>query len=386
MSHFTVTVAVAPPESTIGCTIFTKEDMAEFVLLRKMLKNDPDNFSIKYRLKALVEKSSPFESEVEVAVKALLAPYCESTEDPEYIKFTNVEDECRSEYETDTTTAIHMPNGKICSAFDSEFTKFYELRDNKVYLRTSSPAELPALPASNSNPSDESNELKVLENYPVKLLYPVFTDYLENYRGYTYDEAHKAYGYYSNPNAQWDWYQVGGRWMDVFLVKDTCDLKIQGERGLLDGKVSNAPEGYLWVAGARKRDIQWEKMKELKLEAKEKQFFVLDNWFLHDVEPNPVPIATQKKEDGIHCWGSILYHKGETLEGFLKRKGLHPNVRYAHSSYAYLDEDGWQSQGDMGWFGISSNDKDEGSWNEMVQAFIDSVPDDYILVSVDCHI
>lgn len=38
----------------------------------------------------------------------------------------------------------------------------------------------------------------------IKEVYPDFEDYLENYCGYSYDEDHKAYGYWHNPNAKWD--------------------------------------------------------------------------------------------------------------------------------------------------------------------------------------
>lgn len=387
MSHFTVTAAVAPPESTMGCVIYTKEDMSEIHLLRELLKMNPNDFTIKYRLKQLLEKSSPFESEIEAALEPMLAPYCESTENPEYTEFTDAEEECRSDYETGTVTAVRMPDGTICSEYDPKFNKHYEVRDNKVYIRRTTPARLPALPAGDSKPDDKDTRFEVFEKYPVKQLYPEYTDYLEHYCCYTYDEDHKAYGYYSNPNAHWDWYQVGGRWMEAFLVKDTCNLKVCGERSSLDGgEVSNAPEEYQWVVGARKCDIQWEKMKELELDARKKQFADLENWFLHDVTPSPEPFMAVKKEDGIHSWGSTLYYKGETLEAYLKRKGLDPDARYAHSSYACLDENGWHGQGDMGWFGLSSNDMEESSWNEKMQAFIESVPDDYFLVSVDCHI
>ena len=387
MSHFTVTAAVVPPESTDGYTIYTPEEIAEIASLKQLYVQNRDNFGVKYRLKSLLEKFSPFESEVEATLDNMLAPYCEGTEDPRYQEFVNEEEERREEYENGATTAIRMPDGKICTPYDPEFTERYTLKDNKVYLHNKQKAPVLALPESTASLGNELAGFEVLKQYPFKSLYPTFNAFLEDYCGLTYDEQHKAYGYYTNPNAKWDWYQIGGRWTSVFLVKETCDLKVLGNRSLLDDdEIEPAPSGYQWVVGARKRDIQWEKMKELALERKTNAFAALENWFLHDIEPDPRPSLAMKKDDGIHSWGSTLYYKGETLEAYLKRNGLSPNVRYPHTAYAYLDENGWHGQGDMGWFGLSSNDMPEGDWNEMMHAFIESVPDDFFLVSVDCHI
>ena len=40
----------------------------------------------------------------------------------------------------------------------------------------------------------------------------------------------------------------------------------------------------------------------------------------------------------------------------------------------------------MGWFGISSNDKPERTWNDELQTLMNEVQDDDYLVAVDCHI
>lgn len=387
MSHFTVTVAVAPPESTFGYTIYTPEEMAEIKLLREAYSQNRNDFHIKYRLKELVEKFSPFESEIEATLDEMLAPYCESTEDPRYQEFVNEEDGHREDYENGTTTVIRLPDGKICTQYAPEFTERYTLRDNKVYLRPNQKTPLLALSPSITGMGHELASFEVLQQYPFKSLYPTFGAFLEDHCGLTYDEKEKAYGYYTNPDSKWDWFQIGGRWTAVFLVKDTCDLKILGNRSLLDdGEITTAPDGYQWVVGARKCDIQWDKMKELALEAKTKAFAAWENWFLNDIEPDPKPHLVVKNDEGIHSWGRTLYYKGESLEDYLKRNGLDPNARYPHTAYAYLDEKGWHGQGDMGWFGLSSNDMAEGDWNEMMHAFIESVPDDYFLVSVDCHI
>ena len=55
--------------------------------------------------------------------------------------------------------------------------------------------------------------------------------------------------------------------------------------------------------------------------------------------------------------------------------------------YAYIDTNGiWNERGTMGWFGISSNDKDEKSWDDEFKKFINNQKKSTIVTLVDCHI
>ena len=55
--------------------------------------------------------------------------------------------------------------------------------------------------------------------------------------------------------------------------------------------------------------------------------------------------------------------------------------------YAYVDTNGnWYERGKMGWFGISSNDKDEKSWGDEFKKFIKNQKKSTIVTLVDCHI
>lgn len=61
--------------------------------------------------------------------------------------------------------------------------------------------------------------------------------------------------------------------------------------------------------------------------------------------------------------------------------------RYMCHTYAFVDRNGdWTGSGDMGWFGISSNDKDERAWNDEIQKLMNEAKDDDFLAIVDCHI
>lgn len=57
------------------------------------------------------------------------------------------------------------------------------------------------------------------------------------------------------------------------------------------------------------------------------------------------------------------------------------------SPYAYIDTDGiWHERGEMGCFGMSSNDKDKDSWDDEFKKFIKNQKKSTIVTLVDCHI
>ena len=50
----------------------------------------------------------------------------------------------------------------------------------------------------------------------------------------------------------------------------------------------------------------------------------------------------------------------------------------------YNDE--WIEEGKMGWWAIVTGGKDNDTWKEEYQKIYDSIPEDYYLTVVDCHI
>lgn len=53
-----------------------------------------------------------------------------------------------------------------------------------------------------------------------------------------------------------DWYEIGGRWPNMFLVPVNCIECIESEDVCIC-----VVNGYKWVMAARKKDIDWKKMK-----------------------------------------------------------------------------------------------------------------------------
>lgn len=92
-------------------------------------------------------------------VEDLLAPYCESPENPEYLEFKEAS----------------VPMGEIRSMFERE-----------------------------KKPSE------------------TLKDFVSRWYGYTYNEELGVYGYPCNPNVKWDWWELGGRWSDKLKLKPGC--------------------------------------------------------------------------------------------------------------------------------------------------------------------
>ncbi len=114
-----------------------------------------------------------------------------------------------------------------------------------------------------------------------------------------------------NPDAQWDWYVVGGRWMGALALKPGAVGEL-GEPGV----------------------------------------------FRNDAEDGTADIAKVKDVD----WG-----KTGTM-------------------YAILHNGEWIERGQMGWFGMSSNEKSKEEWDKQFADVIAQLdPEDEVTV-VDCHI
>ena len=52
-----------------------------------------------------------------------------------------------------------------------------------------------------------------------------FDAFLRRWYGYEYSEERDACGYLCNPNAKWDWWEIGGRWHNALRLKrgEKCD-------------------------------------------------------------------------------------------------------------------------------------------------------------------
>lgn len=164
-----------------------------------------------------------------------------------------------------------------------------------------------------------------------------------------------------NPKSKWDWHQIGGRWAGMLLLKKNAHSGKRGEKSLLDKSNPYSDSG---VDSAFKKDIDFEAMQndlvEKQTAEREWDECVAGNGFY-------------KLEYFVERYG--------TKEGFVK-------ARLRFTTHAVVKNGKWFEVGRMGWFGCSSETKDEDRiWEEkFFDIFIKPLSANARLTIVDCHI
>lgn len=372
--HYHVLTAVTLPERiNISAGEYARTQLA-VEEMTKALEKGPDNMALQPARKKYKNLLIPIEHMAYVQVSDLLEPFGIYTENPEYLCFSPCEDSGGSSYETETMDCVRLPDGRILPADDWQFNGRYELFEGKVYRKDFGPLH-------HRKRTKRAKSFLPLPAYPVKKLYPSIREYMEQYWGCVYNEEEQAYGYYENPNAFWDWFEMGGRWPHCFLVKEDCRCAVRGGWNPVRIRTRIAPEGYQWVAGARKRDIAWDEMKQILISNFTSAFRQLQRWFVSKEVPEEQRGVVTITEEGVLMRRKLVYQAGDTLEDYLCRAGYRMENHYFVKPYAFVGANGWADCDDFHTDGGALGMR----WNQMVQDFIAGLPEDTLLVSVDCH-
>lgn len=372
--HFKLLVAVNIPAMTEDQGK-NQEIQDAINLLEQKKAGQPKNIMDEIRLQELRGKVNTFSRSIYRYVADVMEPYCEEPYDPKYITFIDRTEDLKADF-SKKVVCFRLAEGKIVEYYSYPYYQQYSIRDGKVYQREAGPLK-------HEKRTKRAKRIAVLPEYPRARLYKSFEDYAENYRGYDFDSEHGAYGYYCNPNAMWDWYQIGGRWPDMFLVKDTCVEYSPGERSWCnENEELNAPKGYIWVSAARKKDIAWQEMRDWRNQRAAIRFEKLEKMFASGkVNPDFRGIIL---EDGIMQWGVYIYHKEDTREMYLEKHGIPTSWRYPIGVHDFADTTQWRSRNG----GIRNTDTGESlpvDWHEYLDDYIDALDEDTVLVGVDYH-
>jgi hypothetical protein len=198
--------------------------------------------------------------------------------------------------------------------------------------------------------------------------YPTVEAWIEGRHSYSYREG-EGYGYYHNPNAKWDWFQIGGRWAGYFRLKE--GKSANGKKGqptlLMDrGKAAEILAEPLTCDIARKGDIDFEGMVlENKADAEK-------TWKKHLQK-----IA--KKDNNYHPYFEHGIESEDTKSKFIRR-------RTSIATFAVLMNGIWYQRGQMGWWGCVADEKDQDEWIAQFDKLLKGLSDDTWLAAVDCHI
>lgn len=182
---------------------------------------------------------------------------------------------------------------------------------------------------------------------------------------------------YTNPNAKWDWWVVGGRWSDWLTLKD--------------GRKLNE---------ARKSDVDFDTPVKVAAEEATKEY------------REAMEVMKGKTfRSWKHCWDRFqdinecrdYYHDQAVLKALKEWKGEEASFFYefedlllseedfvkkksvaAIQTFAVLIDGKWIEKGSMGWWACVFNENE--NWSDDFLKIINEIPDDKYLTVVDCHI
>jgi hypothetical protein len=252
-----------------------------------------------------------------------------------------------------------------------------------------------------------------------------FKEYLEEYHGIYELNSKKdtKYHYYlanddneygvvsvirrTNPNAKWDWYQVGGRWTGFFKLKKGAKGEV-GEPGLMTGR---ADDGY--ADQLKKCDIDIEGMRSEAGNKAQARYLEIEALFGGEIPKietlwkdvldgeNFKDMSIDEKRKYYHSQDALVRLKKLQNKENSEKIGLFFDLEKfqctkdeyvqrardsALTTFAVIKEGQWYERGDMGWWGLVANEKDQDIWNKQFSKLIDDLPEDTMLTVVDCHI
>ncbi|MBR1742834.1 MAG: hypothetical protein IJ733_13390 [Lachnospiraceae bacterium] len=346
--------------------------------LEREMEREPERKSL---LKTVIEEeklnSTTFSCSMAGEVNYLLERYNYNTDDPEYLEFDDRTEEYMEEYANYMTNLIRFPNGRIYTESSYSFWEKYQIVDGKV-------CEKDWGPLKHLKRTKRCKRMQVRLNVPLKEYYKTLADYVEDEHGTPYHEEQEAYGYYYNPDGYFDWYQIGGRWPDTFLVKKECEEYGIADRSFMCGEEETpAPEGYRWTCAARKKDIEWQAMYDWIISSLKKDYLKWKEAF--ETKAIPEESYAVLRENDIYRYGDILYRNGETEEEYVKRNYWYFDEKYPICVYSYLHDGIWNEKESFIYDKENSRIEERSSFRKEFTEFLEGLSEETVLVRVDCH-
>lgn len=200
----------------------------------------------------------------------------------------------------------------------------------------------------------------------------------------------------TNPNAKWDWYQLGGRWTGFFYIKPDVTSSVLGKVGLMTAAAESDTADACY-----KRDIDFERMREYAREKATRDY----RHFAAVTEGLPIPQSWESIKaqypDGDNRAGPI--YNAQPMVAAMRKDmdlmfsdyedfGLSEEhyvaraVRNCISTHAVIKDGKWYEKGEMGWWGVVVDEKQPDRWSEEFAKLLEDVSDDTLLSVYDCHI
>lgn len=201
----------------------------------------------------------------------------------------------------------------------------------------------------------ENNERWQGSEHP-EYVYDSLDAFIPEYYGAKQNEE-GVWGRRTNPNAQWDWWVIGGRWRGVLILKD----------------------GAKKADSALAKDIDWEAMRQLNTDRAIERY---RRWQGFKVRREAgETITTSEMWDG----GFAIAEDIEDLENLSEDDYVLKHGKEDAITFAFIDlQGGWNERAHMGWFGVTSNP--QPNYDKVWWEFVASIPAEHRVYVVDCHI
>lgn len=345
------------------------------------------HFTVTVRLPAHLEVK-----DIKSALQKIMRPYYEQgKEDDDFMQFVDQTEELQSEWNEHKQLNVVEYDGK-----------FYFPWDSKLYNKLGLTKDL------FSNKIEDEVIVKaggVFKDISVQTMYSSFEEYCHEYHGLSPNKDGK-YGYLENPNAKWDWYEIGGRWTGHFPVveEDHCLL---GSPGIMTDPASPYTSDIVRIKNIDFNKAQKDSKDEVEKFLKEYQEYY----------NNPIVGYSECRSLGLHFGLIQCLDENEITEehrSYCKLSKWKQNperydvlypiplkngkvdsefkqLLYGYlnplRTYAFVDENGWIEPGQMGWWGMSSDTPESMKKyaDQFMKWLLDGNQDDWV-VCVDCHI
>lgn len=281
-------------------------------------------------------------------IDGILAPFCETDED--FFEFYDFTDEIKKEYSAVTVKRVKMPNGKYYNYGDKIFAK--KVSKEEYYKNQNGFRSYISSGRNGLNTEyilcDYIEKGGALVDVPAKEImtlgeYAEYCGYCKYKQDENIPDEDAVFGYYFNPNAEWDWFEIGGRWNNSIKTKsgvfcNSCKI----------GEIDFTPD-------ERKMEI---------------------NRHFWEIVVNKEPLKEGEKKP-------FCFYTEEYLKKLYGDKETYALRNSTFSTYSILTPDGE-------WLSLSSaTENEEREWYKFYQSIIKKFAEenpDYVVTLVDCHI
>lgn len=355
---------------------------------------------------------------------------CTGTDD-EYVQEIDKTDEDRAEFVEATRNMIRLADGTLVAACDDVCYRDPTEEETKTIGSLAGTGASKGLSWHSKDWGDGLGYRTKVRFTPegaekVEVPHDSFADYLKYSHHYGFivpfgeqpDLADKhKYGYAllgadgdvvkvihrTNPNRKWDWWAVGGRWAGLLKLKSVNATHGRGRPRVMGSRFADGEDR---CDQAMKKDIDWEGMRDqaaAKASAKwEKVRAIIDphieefvSWpAMREKFPGQIDAARKSFREQPLQMALMEARKSDDdlfmidVDEFIVPKDVY--VQRARDAagvtFAVLKDGQWYERGEMGWWGIVTDEKARDDWNGEFQKLIDGLPDDTLLTVVDCHI